>query len=78
MSYGIEATFLEAGMNTEMYIEPHPAMVVCGFMTEEQQQSTAIQLIKSMYGNVDVAIKFFKTLTSHATITSRSMCYLQI
>ena len=36
MSCDIEAAFLEAGMNTEMYIESHPAMVVCGFMTEEQ------------------------------------------
>ena len=67
MSCDIEAAFLEADMNTEMYIEPHPAMVVCGFMTEEQRQSTAIRLMKSMYGNVDAAIKFFKTLTSHVT-----------
>ena len=37
MSCNIEAAFLKAGMNTEMYIEPHPVMVVCGFMTEEQQ-----------------------------------------
>ena len=67
MSCDIKAAFLEAGMNTEMYIEPHPAMVVCGFMTEDQRQSTAIQLMKSMYGNVDAAIKFFKTLTAHIT-----------
>ena len=52
-------------METEMFIEPHPAMVTCGFMTEAQRQQTAIQLIKSMYGNVDAAIKFFKTLSSH-------------
>ena len=45
MSCDIEAAFLEAEMNTDMFIEPHPAMVVCGFMTEEQRQSTAIKLI---------------------------------
>ena len=42
-----------------MYIEPHPAMVACGFITEEQQKNMAILLKKSMYGNVDAAIKFF-------------------
>ena len=67
MSCDIEAAFLEAGMNIEMYIEPHPALVVCGFMIDKQQQSTDIQIIKSMYGNVDAAIKFFKILTSHIT-----------
>ena len=36
-------------------------------MTEEQRKKTAIKLIKSMYGNVDAAIKFFKTLTTHLT-----------
>ena len=61
------AAFLEVEMTSEMYIEPHPAMIVCGFMTEEQRQSTAIHLVKSMYGNVDAAIKFFKTLTAHIT-----------
>ena len=58
-SYDIETAFLEAGMGVEMFIEPHPAMVFCGFMTEEQRKQSAIQLLKSMYGNVDAAIKFF-------------------
>ena len=43
-----------------MFIEPHHAMVVCGFMTEEERRNTTIKLMKSMYGNVDAAIKFFK------------------
>ena len=34
-------------------------------MIEQQQKQHAIQLLKSMYGNVDAAKKFFKTLTSH-------------
>ena len=64
-SCDIEAAFLEAGMDVEMFIEPHPAMVVCGFMTEEQRKQSAIQLLKSMYGNVDAAIKFFKIVSAH-------------
>ena len=43
ISCDIEAAFLEAEMQTEMFIEPHPAMVVYGFMTEKQQKSSAIQ-----------------------------------
>ena len=66
-SCDIEAAFLEAGMDIEMFIEPHPAMVICGFMTEEERKNTAIQLMKSMYGNVDAAIKFFKILAEHIT-----------
>ena len=54
-------------MEKLMYIEPHPAMVACGFMTEEQRKRTAIKVEKSMYGNVDALIKFFKLLASHVT-----------
>ena len=43
----VEATFLESDMDVEMYIEPHPAIVTCGFMTEEQRKKIAILLMKS-------------------------------
>ena len=62
-SCDIEAAFLEPTMDNVMYIEPHPAMVECGFMTEEQRKELAILLKNSMYGNVDAAVKFFKVLT---------------
>ena len=65
MSCDIEAAFLEPDMDNEMYIEPHPALVACGFMTEAQRKTLAILLKKSMYGNVDAAIKFFKLLAEH-------------
>ena len=45
-----------------MYIELHPAMVECGFMTEEQSKQFAITLRNLMYRNVNVVIKFFKVL----------------
>ena len=62
-SCDVEAAFLEPSMDNPMYIEPHPAMVACGFITEEQRRTLAILLKNSMYGNVDAAIKFFKLLT---------------
>ena len=63
----IEAAFLESDMENDLYIEPHPALVLCGFMTEEERKNYAIKLTKSMYGNVDAAIKFFKTLVEVVT-----------
>jgi len=63
----IEAAFLESDKETELFIEPHPAMVTCRFMTEEERKKFAIKLGKSMYGNIDAAIKFFKTLIEVTT-----------
>ena len=34
---------------------------------EEQRKQSAIQLLRSMYGNVDAAIKFFKISSAHVT-----------
>ena len=62
-SCDIEAVFLESEMDNIMYIEPHSDMVDCGFLTERQHKMLYFLLKKSMYGNVDAAIKFFKHLT---------------
>ena len=35
----IEAAFLESDMENELFIEPHPAMVICGFITEEERKN---------------------------------------
>ena len=66
-SCDIEAAFLEPWMDHPMYIEPHPALVACGFLTETQRKELAILLKKSMYGNVDAASKFFKLLSQWIT-----------
>ena len=50
-SCNVEAAFLEPNMDTDMFIELHPAMVTCGFMTENHCKCIAIKLLKSMYGN---------------------------
>ena len=63
----IEAAFIEADKKNELFIEPHPAMVICGFMTEEERKKFPIKLEKSMYGNIDAAIKFLKTLIEVTT-----------
>ena len=63
----IEAAILESDMDNDLFIEPHPAMVTCGFMTEDERKKMAIKFLKSMYGNVDAAIKFFKTFIEVVT-----------
>jgi len=30
----IEAAFLESDMDNKLFIEPHPAMVICGFIVD--------------------------------------------
>ena len=58
----IEAAFLEPTMDKVMFIQPHPAMVACGFMTDEQRVKLAIQLMNSMYGNVMQQLNSLKNL----------------
>ena len=59
-------------MDNKMCIEPHPAMVECGFITEDERKQ--ILLLKSMYGNVDTAIKFFKIFTRHLVDVLGGIC----
>ena len=57
-SCDIEASFLEPLMDKPMYILPHPALVVCLFMTDAQRKELTVLLKKSIYRNIDVAIFF--------------------
>ena len=59
-SFDIDSALLELTMDNEMLIEPHLAMVECGFLAEAQRKVLGILLKKSMHSNVDAAIKFFK------------------
>jgi len=44
----IEAAFLDSDMGNELFIEPHLAMVICGFIIEENRKKMVIKLAKSM------------------------------
>ena len=59
--FDVEAAFLNANLKKKMYIEIPEVMVALGFVTEECREQNAIELNKSMYGNVDAALLFFKT-----------------
>jgi hypothetical protein len=64
----IEAAFLEGDIDEPIYIEFPDGMDDLGFVTTEEMQSNCIELRKSMYGNVDAALRFFRTLKEHLTV----------
>ena len=55
----VEAAFLEGKMNQPMYLKIPDILVMLGFVTKEQQEKFCISLMRSMYGNVDAALRFF-------------------
>jgi len=61
----IEAAFLEGDIDVPMFIEWPEGMVEMGFMTLEEFQETCAELQKGMYGNVDAALRFYKTYCNH-------------
>jgi hypothetical protein len=63
----IEAAFLEGDIDEPMYIEFPDGMDELGFVTEQEMHTHCIELGKSMYGNVDAALRFFRTLKEHLT-----------
>ena len=61
----IEAAFLEGDINEPMYIEWPEGMVELGFISERENVETCAELQKGMYGNVDAALRFYKTYSKH-------------
>ena len=58
--FDVEAAFLNAELETAMYLKWPEAMQELGFITKEQQEKQCIKLIRSMYGNVDAALRWQK------------------
>ena len=63
----IEAAFLEGDMKTETFIDWPQGMLELGFTTGNDLKEFCLKLLKSMYGNVDTALRFFKTYSAHLT-----------
>ena len=61
----VEAAFLEGDMERSMFIEWPTGMVHLGFITEEDREQYCIEQLKSMYGNSDAALIYFKLFKSH-------------
>jgi hypothetical protein len=52
-------------MEKTMYIEWPAGMVQMGFITEEEKEEYCIEQLKSMYGNSDAALIYFKLFKTH-------------
>jgi hypothetical protein len=63
----IEAAFLEGDMTSDTFIDWPQGMLELRFATQRDQTEFCSKLIKSMYGNVDAALRFFKTYLYHWT-----------
>ena len=61
----ITAEFLEGTIKVPTFIDWPEGMQDLGFALQDNIDNFCIQLLKSMYGNVDVAIRFFKTYKKH-------------
>jgi hypothetical protein len=65
MLIDISAVFWEGDMESPTFIDWAAGMLEMGFATQEDLKEFRLQLLKSMYGNVDVALRFFKTYSVH-------------
>jgi hypothetical protein len=63
----IEAAFLEGDIDEPIYIEFPEGMDELGFVTEQEMHAHCVEQGKSMYGNVDASLRFFRTLKEHLT-----------
>ena len=63
----IEAAFLEGRLKTKAYLDLPPGLVELGFMTQEEFDSSCIELQGGMYGNVDAALLYFIRFKEFAT-----------
>ena len=64
-SVDIEAAFLEGEIDTPSYMEWPPGSVDLGYVTQENRKKTCILLLKSIYGNVDAALRFNRLYATH-------------
>ena len=60
----IAAAFLEGDMESPTFINWPAGMLEMGFATQEDFKKFCLQLLKSLYGNVNAALQFFKKYRS--------------
>ena len=58
--FDVDAAFLNANLETAMYLRWPEGMKELGFITEFEQQNKYNKLVRSMYGNIDAALRWQK------------------
>ena len=61
----IEAAFLEGDIDEPIFVEWPDGITELGFVSEKDAEANCIELKKSMYGNVDSALRFYRTYAEH-------------
>ena len=58
--FDVEAAFLNADLDKQVFIEWPQGMQELGFITEEDKKTKCIELTKAMYGNIDSPLRWMK------------------
>ena len=61
--FDVEGVFLNLEMENVMYIKCPPGMVELGFMTQEEFDTTCVELKMAIYGNVDTVLIRIRVFT---------------
>ena len=65
--FDVEAAFLNAELEIPMYLEWPEEMRKLGFINELEEKTKCIKLVRSMYGNVDAALRWMKAFIEVCT-----------
>ena len=65
--FDVKAAFLNAELETAMYLEWPESMKELGFITEDEERKKCIKLVRTMYGNVDAALRWQKAFIKLCT-----------
>ena len=65
--FDVEAAFLNAELEIPMYLEWPEQMKNLGFITEEEEKTKCIKLVRSMYGDADAALRWMKAFVKACT-----------
>jgi Reverse transcriptase (RNA-dependent DNA polymerase) len=63
--FDVEAAFLNADLDNQVFIEWPQGMFNLGFITEEDKLNKCIELTNAMYGNIDSPLRWMKTFSKH-------------
>jgi len=61
----VEAAFLEADLQEDVYIEWPDGLVMLGFVNYKSTEGTCVHLAKAMYGTVQAPLAFFNEFAKH-------------
>jgi len=70
----VEAAFLEAGLDEDVYIEWPEGLVEFGYVNEEETEGTCLKLNKAMYGCVQSPRAFYKELSKQLVKMGLAQC----